>query len=273
MRSSFGRLRKAGERSVGPAVESLESRAYFSAGTPDLVASLPGTLAPSAISGAKFNGRISVNVANNGDGKTSGAYTFTLFASTDSTLDSGDSQIYTAKRGLSVRPQKNKTLVFRVPTLPVNLDGSYHILAQVTGAQASATGASGGVIAITPAHVDLSDTPATVPHTAALGKKMNVVLTIANGGNVAAKGVLDIAFAASSDPTGSAPFGLGTVTAHVNIKPSASKVLHLRVPLPLGAMSGNQYIVATVMVDPKDGVVDSNLLNNVSVSVQPVSLH
>ena len=146
-----------------------------------------------------------MNVANDGAGKTSGPYTFTLFASTDSTLDSGDSRFTWPSVASPCYRKKNKTFVFHVPTLPVNLNGSYHILAQV-----AAPGIGNGAVNRRNRHHAGAcrfehDAAGDSLHRQALGKKMNVVVTIANGGNVAAKGVLDIAFAASISPTGSAP--------------------------------------------------------------------
>ncbi|HWE02542.1 MAG TPA: CARDB domain-containing protein [Tepidisphaeraceae bacterium] len=267
----FGRSRKVSGKAAIAAIESLESRAYFSAGVPVLTVTVPGPIAPTAISGQKFNDRIAVNVANGGTGKTTGRYTFTLLASADMTLDSGDSQIYQVTRGLNVAAQRNKNTVLRVPSLPVNLDGSYFILAQVTGTQASAIGSSTSQIAITPAHVDLSDAITKVPTTARLGKKIPVTLVLTNNGNAPAKNVLDVAFADSPLPTGASPAALGTVSTHINLKANSSKTLHLKVTVPLGTLSGNQYIVATV--DPSDVFNDTNLANNVTVSAAPVSLH
>jgi hypothetical protein len=269
MPSSFVRSRRNSDQASRPAIESLESRAYFAGGAPDLVVSLPGSITPTAISGGKFNGKIAVNVANDGLGKTSGPYTFTLFASTDTTLSSDDSQIYTVSRSLNVAVEKNKTFIFRVATLPVNLDGSYYVLAQVSGGQGSAVGASGGAIAITPAHIDLSDAVLGAPPTGHLGQKIPVSISVSNFGNIAATGTLDVLFELSSTSDGANPFQAANVSTHINIKPSTTKKLHLRVLVPLGASSGNQYIIATV--DPSDVFNDTNLANNVAISTAPVS--
>ncbi len=263
MSSNIERSRKCNGHS--PAIESLESRAYFS-GTPTLVVSVPGPIPVTAISGQKFVDHIAVNVANDGSGPTSGPYSFTLFASTDTTLAMNDSQIFQKSLGLHVLTQKNKTFVFHVPTLPINLNGSYFILAQVSGGQATAIGASIAKISITPAHITLSAAITKVPTSGRLGQKISVVLTVGNSGNVIAKGKLAIAFSDSTLANGTSAVSLGTVSTPIAIKPGTSKVLHLRVPVPLGTLSGNQYIVATL-----DELGNTILPNNLAVSASPVS--
>jgi hypothetical protein len=269
MSSRFQRSRRC--KGQTPAVESLESRAYFSSGTPELVVSVPGPIPTTAISGEKFVDHIAVSIANDGTGTTSGPYSVTLFASTTTALTVNSSQIFQKPESPHISTQRNKSYTFHVPTLPVNLDGTYYIIAEVSGGQGTAVGASKTTIAITPAHIDLSNVVTKVPTTGRLGQKISVVLTVSNLGNEEAKGKLAVAFSDSIFQSGASAVALGTVSTTIAIKPGFSKPLHLRVPVPLGTLSGNQYIVADI--DPLDVFHDTNLANNTAFSGSPVSLH
>ena len=159
------------------------------------------------------------------------------FASTDTTLGSTDSQIYKITHGVSLGVQKNETFIFHVPTLPVNLDGSYFILAQVSGAQTSAVGASVGKIAIT-RHVGLSDAVTNVPSIGHLGQKISVTLTVSNGGNILASGSLATTWRIDQ-PNRLLPGDGSTLSTHISIKPGVAKTLRIcEVPVPLGSVSG-----------------------------------
>jgi CARDB len=97
-----------------------------------------------------------------------------------------------------------------------------------------------------------------------------VTLNLTNDGNTAAAGPLLIAFAASPNADGSDPFNLVTLSTPIKLAPGASKLLRLKVPLPIGAPTGNEFLVTTV--DPNNAFADPNESNNVSISVTAISM-
>lgn len=157
----------------------------------------------------------------------------------------------------------------KIGTLPASLNGSYFILANVISPTQTVMGVSKTSVVISPQHIDLGDAITSVPAVARLGGKISVALDVTNGGNETAKGTLAILFELSTASDGSNPVQVATLTQRINIKAGKSKVLHLHVPVALGAPSGNQFIAA--VLDPANVFNDTNLANNTAISTTPVS--
>lgn len=251
---------------VRPAIESLESRAYFS-----LLVTIPGPLPTAEIAGVTVNQKIAVNVANNGTASVKGPFNVAVFVSTSPTYGTDDSEVIEHSFGGSIGQGRNRTFKLNVKAFPVNLNGDYYVLSEVsTGNGGGEIGVSTTTIAIAPKEIDLSDFVQTVPATGRIGHLLPVTVDVTNNGNVIAQGNLFVNFGESVSTTGSSPVNLGTLSKRIHIKPTATQVLHFMVPLPLGIPSGNQFIVADV--DPGDVYNESNLTNQVAVSGSPVSL-
>jgi hypothetical protein len=268
MRADGSRTRKGISHSQRPGIELLESRRLLS-GTPTLLVTVPGPVPASAIAGAKVNDHIEVNIANDGPGKFSGRTSVTLFASPTGTYSSTDAQLTVVTKSLSIPDGTSKDVELKVAAFPRNLDGNYFLLASVTTPTQTVQGVSGTEIAVTPAHVDLSNAITSVPATGHLGSKISVNLNIKNLGNEIADGTLDTLFELSQSSDGADAVQVATLTSHINLKPNASEKLHLSVPVALGSPSGNQFVVA--VLDPNDVFNESPTSNNTAVSAVPVS--
>jgi hypothetical protein len=271
MFSLFRSSQKSAVRVAGPAVEPLESRAYMSVVPATVTVTVPGPVPAQVLAGVKVNSKIGVNLANNDTVRAHGRFTLTLFASTDQTLSVGDAQIFTGNESASIASGKNHTYKITVKTFPQNLSGNYFILAEVSGPAVNpAVGASISAVSIQQPFIDLGNLVTQSPLTARVGHKFAITLKVTNNGNIPAKGPLAIALGLSNSPAGSAPFSLGTLSKSINLKPGASKLLHLSVPLPLGVVTGNEYIVADI--DPANAFLDPNPANNTSVGQQAISV-
>lgn len=262
--------------SRGPLLETLESRTLLSVvgspGTPDVVASVPAVFTKSYISGQQSPGlSIPVNLANNGTGTARGVEDIVLFASTDTTVSPDDAQLTPTpvKRAIAIGAGRNTTLKIPIKSLPANLNGSYFVIADVTG-KFSSSAVSANQVSITPATVDLSAAITRVPRTARLNGFVPVTLAVTNNGNINAKAKIEIDFAASPNADGSSGTSLGATQRAVLIRPGKTTTMHFSVKIPIGSPSGNQFITANV--DSTNVLNDPNLADNFAVSLTPVSI-
>lgn len=259
--------------SHAPVIESLESRTLLSAtvaGPPVLVATIPASFPGAYIAGDKVSKlRVPVNLANDGGSTARGNVDITLFASKDNTISTDDAQLtpLAVMRHISIASGKNKTIEIPIKSLPLNLNGKYEILASVAG-DFAATAASVGPVTVAPAFVDVSDSLTRVPATGHVGKSISVTVDITNNGNIPAKGTVTLNFATS--PLPAAPgVSIGSTSKRINLQPGKKTTAHVRVLLPAGTATGNQYLIATIT--PTD-FTDSIPGNNVSVSATPISI-
>ena len=259
-------------RPVGAGIEQLEPRAYLSATPATIAVTVPGPIPGSEIAGVVVNDRIGVNISDNDVVKAHGKATIALFASVDQTLSSDDAQLQDASVvPVNIAPGRNHTFKIRVKSFPQNLNGTYYILAEVTGTGVNpAIASSTSTIAIEQAEIDLANTAVSAPLNGHAGHHIPVTVHLTNDGNIPAKGPLAVAFSLSATQDGASPVSLATLTRHINLKPGVSTVLHFSVPLALGIPTGNEYVV--VNLDPSDAFLDSNLANNILVDQQPITI-
>ena len=186
-----------------PAIERLESRAYFSAAPIDIIVTVPGPVPDGVLAGVKTKDKIDVTIANQSETKGHGKILITLFASTDQTISSDDAQLVVKSEGMNLNLASNHTYAIPVKAYPQNLAGSYFILARVTGTPVNtATGASVTAGTIEQANIDLAADVTKTPPTGHLGKKISVSVGVTNDGNIPAVGKVDVAFEVSSTPDG-----------------------------------------------------------------------
>src|SRR5687768_7470027 len=105
--------------------EPLESRCLMAADLSGSFTAVPASFLP----GGK--NKLVVRVTNGGDTNVSGATVgVSLFASTDQTLDGGDTSVFTLSKRLSVRAASGANVNLSFPS-PSNVpDGDYFLLAQ-----------------------------------------------------------------------------------------------------------------------------------------------
>jgi hypothetical protein len=263
------REREEKSKTVRPPIEMLETRTLFSTAA-TVVATVPGPIPGPTIAGVVVHDKIGVNIANNDVVHARGRATIALFISTDNVLSSDDAQIQTPKSyPLNIAPGHNRTIKINVKSFPQNLNGSYYILAQVTGSAVNpVTAASTTLITVEQPEKDLAGVVVHAPAHGHAGHRIPVRVQVTNDGNILAHGKLAVAFALSASQDGSSPTGLGSLTRPINLKPGKSVMLNFSVPLALGVPTGNEYVVATV--DPSNAFLDPNLSNNTSTDQTPI---
>lgn len=262
--------RRAARRA--PMIESLESRAYLSAstGTPSLAVTLPVTLPASVISGTTVKQPITVNIANDGDGRAHERASIAIYASTDRTVSSDDAQLGVVTRTINIAPQRNQNIRIHLNPLPQNLNGTFYVLAQVTGTLPSVDGASVGTVTVSPPNIDLQPSVLHTPAKGHVGRAISITVDVANNGNSELISPVDFAFGLSPTGVATDAVAIPTVTKKLRIRAHRHQVVHLRTILPANAPTGNQYLV--VNVDPSHLLADVNFGNNVAVGQTPISI-
>ena len=143
-------------------------------------------------------------------------------------------------------------------------------LGATDGAMKPAPASSPIVITAVP-NVDLTGSITSIPTSVALGHTFNVTMTLTNDGLTSAAGVLDILFELSSSSNGSNPFQVANVTTRISLAPGGSKSVTLSVPVALGSLTGDMYLMA--VIDPMDAFHDVNMSNNITISTTRISFH
>jgi hypothetical protein len=266
MRSRFVRRGRVNQAS-SIAMESLEPRAYF-----DLVPSFTGTLPGSLVATEKNTSMVTVDLTNTGATTIKGPYTLTVYASTSSTFGAAtDTPIATAtKSAPSLATGKFTSDKFKLTDFPDVANGSYFLLAQITGSLAGAgdnVAASSSAITVTDPIIDLSNSVSLVaPASGELqpGKPFTASVDVFNNGNVLASGPLLIDVDVSTSPDGSSPVPIGVLKENLHLAPGANKIFKQTAKVPLGYIPGAYYFVTTV--DPADTFHESNTDNNTAVS-------
>lgn len=206
------------------------------------VASVAGKVPPSVIGGdRKARAALAVALTNAADAAFAGPVTVTLFASTDGTLDPGKAtQIAQVNANLRLKPAASKPVKVNA-LIPALANGSYTLVARVSGAGTDNVEFARGGPAVAveqPVIRIIVPAAAPLPRPLKLGKTGMVALPLRNGGNVMAKGTAAIELLASTDGTPANATSLGVVNAKVGLKPGASKPARLKLALPASLPAG-----------------------------------
>ncbi|HET6250077.1 MAG TPA: CARDB domain-containing protein [Tepidisphaeraceae bacterium] len=252
-------------------IEPMEGRTYYAANPATVTLTVSAPSPTAVIAGLRVNDKISVSIANNDVVKAGGKANVALFLSTDSTLSNDDVQVQTpSKIGLNIAAGRNHTYKLNVKMFPQNLNGTFFVIAELTGNGVNPVlGSSTATISVEQAFIDLSGAVTKTPSAGHVGKHIPVSVEVTNSGNILAKGPVSVAFSVSATPDGASAVPLATIVHHISLKPGKSSVIHFNVPVALGSPTGNQYVVADV--DPSDAFLDSNLANNMTVGQQPIT--
>jgi subtilase family serine protease len=181
-----------------------------------------------------------LRITNSGNIASTGLTTIGIYASPDG-LMSDATPIATITRKLSIKPNKPLSVTVPLGTIP-NLNGTYTILAQVTGPSSPATSiSSNSTVKIAPAFVQLTATlSAPTPTTAAAGKPVTLVVTLLNQGNIASTGPATITYGLTADGVTFLP-GSTSIIKSLRILPGKSVAVKLKLlvdsSLPAGTFS------------------------------------
>lgn len=217
------------------------------------------------------SGSVKLRLTNTGTTQYVGSVTVTLYASSDATVSSNDTQLLQrtfSNLKLNGQSSKVETLKFTYPQAIT--PGSYDLLAQTTAAAAIDTTPTVNVtpakVSIEPATVDLATAFSTAgPIGVNPGTAENVFVTITNDGNVTATGTLGLNLYSSTDQTLDVSDQLLTsVTNHtINIRAGKSLKLRLHFVPPTGKSGGSYFLIASVTSTTSPA--DANAANNAAV--------
>ncbi len=271
MKLFYPRIVGCQQRRSIAALEPLESRALF-----DLVPAVASTVPASLIATLKTNDTITINLTNTGSATVKGAYTLTLLASTDQTLDGSDTLIATVSANLAPLEAGGVHAVkVKLGSFPDVPSGSYFVLAEVTGALAGSgdnVAASSSTIFVADPFIDLTDSIVRTGKTSVEPGQTSggETVTVFNNGNVTASGTLAITFDASTSPDGSSPNFVATEDVKIHIAPGKSQSFHNARKAAVGELPGAYYTIATV--DSANTFDETITGNNSAVAAVPLTI-
>ena len=184
--------------------------------------------------------------------------TIGLFLSTSLTLDSAAKGLASFHASVNIAPSASTTLVLKAPAFPSVPQGTYFLLAEVTGAGSpgSVAGTTANRIALSPPFTDLSIEQFSIsPPALVRGRPATLELTLANVGDGPFTGVVNATLSEQSDAPGAAslpPLPLATIPLRVSLKPDARKVFHLKDLIPADAVTGPVVPVITISTSASD---------------------
>ena len=216
-------------------------------------------------------GSLRLRLTNTGSTRFDGPLSITLYASTDRTLTSNDSQITTVslpKVNLRAGGQKTLHLKFSYPT--TLSDVTYYVIDSIdeTGTNtAPATSVTGTPSNVAAASVDLSTTfNTTQPITVNPGHNDTATVTLKNLGNVTASGTVDLSLYASTDGAVdvSSEFLTSIPARAIRIRPGKSLTLRVKFVAPTDLSAGTYQLIASTTSSTNPA--DNNSANDVAVA-------
>jgi hypothetical protein len=252
-------------------IELLEARRLLSS---DLVGGLVGRV-PADLAFPGQANQLHARLTNDGETIAAGPVTVKLFASTDATLDGGDSLLSSVTRNARLPAGRSLNIPLRFASPTLLAGGDYFLLTQVTAAQSSSVTASASPVAIQSPFSDLSLSFASLPNKpieidGVSSGSRGTLVKIFNDGNVQATASVQVNLFMSSDAVldGSDPL-LATVPARkISLKAGKSEAFGLRIAVPPGTVVGGYFLFATLT----GSGADINPDNNVAITSQRVAV-
>jgi len=245
--------------------------AAASGGTPLFTTALTGVLPSQAVSGTRTNAKQTLVLTNNSLTPINQFATVQLFLSANPTFDSSAIPVGLPQREhLKIGADGQQVFALPLRKFPSAGAGNYFVLAQLSSSGATALTASNGEISLQSPFVNLSDSVTVVSTNVKPGKKAVIAVTVANSGNVRAKGRLQITLSASTDAAGASPQILRPTSAPIAIAPGAKAVLRLTVPVPAAMVPGAYFITAGI--DPNNAFAESNPNDNTATSANTLNV-
>lgn len=241
--------------------------------TPTVVKS---TVSPNVAAGTSAHGTATVDLKNSTSISVRGAFTISIYASTDGSIDSSATKVGAVTRTVQVPRDGTTAVTISVPSFPTATAGTYTLLAQVADSAGDISNATSGVsIQVAPAVIALSEsfTRSTLSSNLVSGGKVraNVTIKISNSGNVKSIGAVKVSLgllAANS----TVPVPLASVDPHLAMAAGRSTTVTVPVTsIPTG-LDGSYTLVANV-TDPKGGTSSTSSSTSLTVSPPTVTLH
>jgi hypothetical protein len=250
-------------------IEPLEARAYFDL-VPSIVGAIPTTLIPTL----RNNSHVTVDLTSSASTTASGAYTVTLLTSTTPDL-TGATPVTTVSSSGAFRAGRPKSVRFSLSDFPDVPDGSYYLLAEVTGPLAGVTDNAAGsisTVAITDPFIDLSDS-VIIPNAGSdqvlPGKRVAFSLEVFNNGNITATGLLPTDVGLTPD-AGATVIPVTPAKPSIRIAAGGHETVRVTETIPKGFTPGTYSW--DVAVDPADSFSESNTTNNTALSTTELTV-
>jgi hypothetical protein len=123
------------------------------------------------------------------------------------------------------------------------------------------TAASSAMIANQAPVIDLSGSMLLTPTTLVRGRRSSVALSLLNGGNVPAAGLMTITLQAAGQPDGTGPVStLSSVPRPLKLRGGGRRTVRLTFIPPADLLAGTYYFAATI--DAAESFAESNESNN-----------
>ena len=263
----------AGGASGGGVVFKMD---YAGAGT-SAAALSPGiaksTLPASLVAGNRAHGTVTVDLSNSTSVAVRGAFTISVYASADGTIDSSATKVGSITRTVQVPRNGATAVAVQVTSFSSLGQGTYTLLSQVSDAAGDlSNGTTGPALTVAPAFIALSETFTRVTLGSNLvsgGKtKGQATIKITNGGNVTASGNVQIVLGFSSAGGGGLA-QLASVTRRLAIPAGKSVVVTVPFTSIPSGLNGSYSLVAQV-TDPNGAVTSGS--SNAAYTVSPPSV-
>jgi hypothetical protein len=232
---------------------------------------------PKEIVGGEDKAKVRVQVKNNGTKKSSKRVTATVFASTDQTLDDGDTQIGAKSKTIKIKTGKTKNLDVTIRFPEVAVDTTYNLIVVISGDEVDDDGIIeqlvGQTVLVEAPMIALIG-PGDVESTTSMriGKSKEFKIRTGNDGNVRvnSRAVYELIF--TTDGTeGTAVASFEVTNVKVKIDPGKSKKIKAKLRLTQGSIVPGEYIVLvrlnTANSTPTN-VTDGNIMMSQGVTVK-----
>jgi hypothetical protein len=162
--------------------------------TSSLVVLFSAKAPPGVLAGQKASITSTANLINNGGVAVSGTLKEALYLAPGTTVDSASVLLTTASKRVNLAAGKSIKLAIKATKIPISApNGTYHVVLELTEPDGTKIDAAdSGSVAVTPAHITLAGSFASVHNNIA-------TITVANTGNVTASGLLPITVESSPD--------------------------------------------------------------------------
>jgi hypothetical protein len=204
--------------------------------------------------GMRIKGQAVLQLANRSGTPINGVATIRLFLSADGTFDASDRAAGDpAAVKLKLVPGAHKRVAVRLSSLPLVPEGSYHLIAQIERAAATAeTVATSATFTVVPPLVDLrASSPALLARggSATAGKTASASLAVENAGNIPARGKAAVSLFAQPVAGGErVPLASG-LPVTLNLKPRGHATVRVKFIVPTGFTPGSYLLVAQLAAD------------------------
>jgi hypothetical protein len=240
---------------------------------PSQPSSLRATLrsTPTLLSPQARSGLIRLDIVNDGPGRFRGDIAVKFLASTDSSLDDSDTQIFSSTRPLSLAPASARTLSFRLPA-PTDLGtADYRIFAvletvgDLNPVPARVFALAASSTRIEAPFVNLSATVVSHPRSLRAGQLGTLTLRITNNGNTTAAGPFSLQTFLASPDSPDAQAQTGTLTRQLRIPPRSS--ILVRIPIIALGNPGQRTLSADIAYLGQPFTPPTSIFSNVPLQL------